>query len=253
MSLGVREAAEALLSGEEREPLTDAWPDLDVDTAYAIQDEALRLRRARGETVVGVKLGLTSRAMQRRMGIDSPLLAWLTDAMVLPAGVPVPSLIHPRAEPELAFVLGERLAGPGVTAATAMAAVSRVHGGIEIVDSRYRDYRGKLPDVVADNGFSAYFTLGPVGAEPSTVDLSLEAALLEVDGAIVDTATGAAVQGHPAEALALAANILGARGLALEPGWIVLTGGMTDAVDVRPGSRVAAHFSHLGSITLAGS
>lgn len=253
MSLDVREAAEALLSGEEREPLTDAWPDLDVDTAYAIQDEALRLRRARGETVVGVKLGLTSRAMRQRMGIDVPLLAWLTDAMVLPAGVPVPSLIHPRAEPELVFVLGERLAGPGVTAATAMAAVSRVHGGIEIVDSRYRGYRAKLPDVVADNGFSAYFTLGPVGAEPSTVDLSLEAALLEVDGAIVDTATGAAVQGHPAEALALAANTLGARGLALEPGWIVLTGGMTDAVDVRPGSRVAAHFSHLGSITLAGS
>ncbi|WP_037318169.1 2-keto-4-pentenoate hydratase [Amycolatopsis orientalis] len=253
MSLGVREAAKALLSGEEREPLTDSWPALDVDTAYAIQDEALRLRRERGETVVGIKLGLTSRAKQRRMGIDSPLLAWLTDAMVLPAGVPVPSLIHPRAEPELVFVLGKRLAGPGVTAATAMAAVHRVHGGVEIIDSRYRDYRFTLPDAVADNGSSAYFTLGPVGVAPSDLDLSLEAALLEVDGAIVDTATGAAVQGHPAEALALAANVLGARGLALEPGWIVLTGGMTDAVELRPGSRVAAHFSHLGSITLAGS
>lgn len=253
MSLDVREAAEALLSGEEREPLTDAWPDLDVDTAYAIQDEALRLRQARGETVVGVKLGMTSQAMRQSMGVDSPLLAWLTDAMVLPVGVPVPSLIHPRAEPELAFVLGKRLSGPGVTAATAMAAVDRVHGGIEIIDSRYRDYRFTLPDAVADNGFSAYFTLGPVGAVPSALDLSLEAALLEVDGAIVDTATGAAVQGHPAEALALAAKALGARGLALEPGWIVLTGGMTDAVELRPGSRVAAHFSHLGSITLAGS
>ncbi len=253
MSLGVREAAEALLSGKEREPLTDEWPTLDVDTAYAIQDEALRLRRARGETVVGVKLGMTSRAMRQSMGVDSPLLAWLTDAMVLPAGVPVPSLLHPRAEPELVFVLGKRLAGPGVTAATAMAAVDRVYGGVEVIDSRYRDYRFKLPDAVADNGFSAYFTLGPIGVDPSTVDLSLEAALLEVDGAIVDTATGAAVQGHPAEALALAANTLGARGLALEPGWIVLTGGMTDAVELRPGSRVAAHFSHLGSITLAGS
>ncbi|MEV7555041.1 fumarylacetoacetate hydrolase family protein [Amycolatopsis sp. NPDC089917] len=252
MSLDVREAAEALLSGEERDPLTDAWPALDVETAYAIQDEALRIRQERGETLIGVKLGLTSRAKQQRMGIDSPLLAWLTDAMVLPAGVPVPSLIHPRAEPELVFVLGQRLSGPGVTSATALAAVERVHGGVEIIDSRYRDYRFALPDVVADNGSSAYFTLGPVGVEPSSLDLSLEAALLEVDGAIVDTATGAAVQGHPAEALAMAANALGARGLALEPGWIVLTGGMTDAVDVRPGSRVAAHFSHLGSITLAG-
>lgn len=251
--MNVREAAAALLGTvSERSPLSEEWPGLDVDTAYAIQDEALRLRRARGETLVGLKLGLTSRAKQQRMGIDSPLLAWLTDAMVLPAGVPVPSLIHPRAEPELVFVLGSRLAGPGVTAASALAAVDRVYGGIEVIDSRYTDYRFTLPDAVADNGSSAYFSVGPVGLPPAALDLSLEATLLEVDGQIVDTATGAAVQGHPAEALALAANALGARGLALEPGWLVLTGGMTDAVPLRPGSRVAAHFSHLGSITLAG-
>ncbi|MFF1608062.1 2-keto-4-pentenoate hydratase [Amycolatopsis sp. NPDC058278] len=252
--MNVREAAAALLGTvSEREPLSADWPDLDVDTAYAIQDEALRQRRARGETLIGVKLGLTSRAKQQRMGIDAPLLAWLTDAMVLPAGAPVPhdALIHPRAEPELVFVLGRRLAGPGVTAATALSAVDRVYGGIEVIDSRYADYRFTLPDAVADNGSSAYFSVGPVGLPPSSLDLSLEAALLEVDGQIVDTATGAAVQGHPAEALALAANSLAARGLALEPGWLVLTGGMTDAVPVRPGSRLAAHFSHLGSLTLA--
>ncbi|WP_434781157.1 2-keto-4-pentenoate hydratase [Amycolatopsis kentuckyensis] len=250
--MNVREAAAALLGTvSERAPLSAEWPDLDVDTAYAIQDEALRQRRARGETLIGVKLGLTSRAKQERMGIASPLLAWLTDAMVLPAGMPVPPLIHPRAEPELVFVLGRRLAGPGVTAATALAAVEHVYGGIEVIDSRYADYRFTLPDAVADNGSSAYFSVGPVGLPPASLDLSLEAALLEVDGQIVDTATGAAVQGHPAEALALAANALSTRGLALEPGWLVLTGGMTDAVPVRRGSRIAAHFSHLGSLTLA--
>lgn len=250
--MNVREAAASLLGTvSERAPLSAEWPDLDVDTAYAIQDEALRQRRARGETLAGVKLGLTSRAKQQRMGIDAPLLAWLTDAMVLPAGVPVPPLIHPRAEPELVFVLGKRLAGPGVTAATALAAVDRVYGGIEVIDSRYADYRFTLPDAVADNGSSAFFSVGPVGMPPSSLDLSLEAALLEVDGQIVDTATGAAVQGHPAEALALAANTLASRGLALEPGWLVLTGGMTDAVPLHPGSRIAAHFSHLGSLTLA--
>ncbi|MEU4517766.1 fumarylacetoacetate hydrolase family protein [Amycolatopsis sp. NPDC024027] len=252
--MNVREAAASLLGTvSERAPLSAGWPELDVDTAYAIQDEALRQRRARGETLIGVKLGLTSRAKQQRMGIDAPLLAWLTDAMVLPIGAPVPhdELIHPRAEPELVFVLGRRLAGPGVTAATALAAVDRVYGGIEVIDSRYTDYRFTLPDAVADNGSSAYFSVGPVGVAPASLDLSLEAALLEVDGQIVDTATGAAVQGHPAEALALAANTLAARGLALEPGWLVLTGGMTDAVPLRPGSRLAAHFSHLGSLTLA--
>src|SRR5437763_3379499 len=192
----VRETAELMLAAAagatDREPLTDSWPELDIETAYAIQDEALHIRQERGETLIGLKLGLTSRAKQQRMGIDSPLLAWLTDAMVLPAGTPVPrgELIHPRAEPELVFVLGQRLSGPGVTAATALAAVDRVYGGIEIIDSRFADYRFKLPDAVADNGSSAYFGLGPVGVRPERLDLSLEAALLEVDGQMVVTATG---------------------------------------------------------------
>lgn len=258
MSWSVRRAAEVLLDAETtaaaRGPLTDEWDALDVDTAYAVQDEALRLRQERGETVVGVKLGLTSRAKQQRMGIDRPALAWLTDAMVHPTGdrLPRKRLIQPRAEPEIAFVMRERLAGPGVTAARALAAVESVHGAVEIIDSRYAGYRFTLPDTVADNGSSALFTIGSVARSPRELDLAIEACLLEVDGDVVDTAAGAAVQGHPAEALALAANALGERGLALEPGWIVLTGGMTDAVPVEPAARVAVHFTHLGTITIAG-
>lgn len=254
----VARAATALLEAEDsrsaRDPLSDEWPDLDLSTGYAVQDETLARRLARGQTLVGVKLGLTSRAKQQRMGISSPLTAWLTDAMVLPAGAPVPrgQLIHPRAEPEIVFVLGERLRGPGVTAASAMRAVERVYGGIEIIDSRYRNFRFTLPDVVADNASSGAFVTGPVGLLPQGLDLSLEACLLEVDGRVVDSATGAAVQGHPAEALALAANSLATRGLALEPGWTVLTGGMTDAVHVEAGARVAVHFTSLGSLVLNG-
>jgi 2-oxo-3-hexenedioate decarboxylase len=251
-------AATALLAAEDsrtdREPLTDEWPEMDLDTAYAIQDETLRRRLARGEQLVGVKLGLTSRAKQQRMGISSPLVAWLTDAMVLPAGAPVPQdlLIHPRAEPEIVFVMGERLAGPGVTAATAMRAVEGVCGGIELIDSRYRDFRFTMPDVVADNASSGAFLTGPVTLRPEGLDLSLEACLVEVDGRIVDSATGAAVQGHPAEALALAANALAGRGLAIEAGWIVLTGGMTDAVSAPAGSTIGVHFTSLGSLVLSG-
>ncbi|MGW5942041.1 2-keto-4-pentenoate hydratase [Streptomyces celluloflavus] len=254
----VRRAAEVLLEAERsvtaRGPITAQWPDLDLPSAYTVQYEALQQRLHRGETLIGVKLGLTSRAKQIRMGIDSPSLAWLTDAMVLPAGVPLPreKLIHPRAEPEIVFVMGERLAGPGVTAATALAAVERVYGGVEIIDSRYRDFKFTLADAVADNSSSGLFVLGPVGRSPDGMDLLHEACLLEVDGQITDSATGAAVQGHPAEALALAANSLGARGLAIEAGAVVLTGGMTDAVHVKPGARVAAHFSTLGTVTIAG-
>jgi 2-oxo-3-hexenedioate decarboxylase len=254
----VETVATTLLEAEDsrtdREPFTDEWTDLDLTTAYAVQDETLRRRLARGENLVGIKLGLTSRAKQQRMNVNSPLVAWLTDAMVLPAGAPVPreALIHPRAEPEIVFVMGERLQGPGVTAATAMQAVAGVMGGVEIIDSRYRDFRFLLPDVVADNASSGAFVTGPRTVAPTELDLALEAVLVEVDGRIVDTATGAAVQGHPGEALALAANVLAERGLAIEKGWIVLTGGMTDAVHVAPGATVAAHFTHLGSIIVAG-
>lgn len=239
----------------DRGPVTAEWPELDLATAYAVQDEALARRTARGERVVGVKLGLTSRAKQQRMGIDTPLTAWLTDAMVLPSGEPVRNgrFIHPRVEPEIIFVLGERLAGPGMTAARALAGVRSVYGGAEVIDSRYTDFTFTLPDVVADNASSGGYVTGPVALPPDQVDLAMEAVLVEVDGAVADSATGAAVQGHPAEALALAVNDLGRRGLALEAGWVVLTGGMTDAVPIGPGTTVAMHFTSLGSVFLGGA
>lgn len=251
-------AAEELLAAEaacaDRDPITDEWGDLDLGTAYRIQDETLRRRLGRGERLVGVKLGLTSRAKQQRMNVDSPLVAWLTDAMILPGGDPVPQqrLIHPRLEPEIVFVMKHRLAGPGVTAAQALAAVATVYAGAEVIDSRYRNFRFTLVDVVADNASSGAFVIGPIARRPEDIDLAMEAVLVEVDGKVVDSATGAAVQNHPAEALALAANDLGSRGHALEPGQIVLTGGMTDAVPAGPGTRIAFHFTTLGSIFVAG-
>ena len=238
----------------DRVKFTDEWPELDVETGYQIQDETLRRRLARGEQLIGVKLGLTSRAKQERMGVTTPFVAWLTDAMVLPADLPVPQdkLIHPRIEPELVFIMGDRLEGPGVTGAQALAAVSHVLGGAEIIDSRYRDFKFLAGDVVADNASSGAYMTGPVALPPEALDLSTEAVLVEVDGAIVDSATGAAIMGHPAEALALAANDLAKRGLAIEAGWVVLTGGMTDAVFAPPGSSVACHFTSLGSVFFNG-
>ena len=235
--------------------ITDEWPELDLPTAYAIQDALLRKKIESGETLVGVKLGLTSRAKQERMGISSPLTAWLTDAMSLSAGAPVKlgDLIHPRVEPEIAFVMKERLQGPGITAATALSKVGSVHAAFEVIDSRFRDFGFALPDVVADNASAARFAVAANALPPEGLDLALEACLLEVDGEIVASATGAAVQGHPAEALALAANALSERGLAIEAGWIVLTGGLTDAVFVEKGSTITARFTNLGSVTVTGA
>ena len=250
MAVGLLDAAD---SGAGLAPLTAQWPELDPATAYAIQDEALRLRLDRGERLVGVKLG--------RLGASPPLTGWLTDAMVLPAGAPVPrnGLIRPRVQPEIVFQVGSRLAGPGITAATALTAVTAVSCGIEVTDSRYGGSASgaggaggpALADVIADNASSGRFVTGPVALQPDTVDLALEACLLDVNGQVVDSATGAAVHGHPAEALAFAANDLARRGLAIQPGWLVLTGGMTDPVPCPPGTSVAAHFTSFGSVFLA--
>lgn len=227
------------MEGTDPERIQDLDLDLDLDLDV---DLDLSKRLERGEKVIGIKLGLTSRAEQQRAGGGSPIVAWLTDAMVLPTGEPVPDdgLIDPRVEPELVFVMGSRLEGPGVTCARAMSAVESVWAGAAVTDGS------------ADNASSGAFTTGPVGLPPEQLDLTLEAVLVEVDGVVTDSATGAAVQGHPGEALALAANELAGRGLALEPGWLVLTGGLTDAVPVRSATSVAFHFTNLGSVFLRG-
>ena len=250
-------AAELLACEDERrdrEPFTDDWPELDLDTGYAIQDLNRDKRLERGEKLIGVKLGLTSRAKQQRMGVHFPFVAWLTDAMLLPAGDPVPQgkLIHPRIEPEIVFMMGADLKGPGVSAAEALSEVDTVWAGAEIIDSRYKDFRFTAGDVAADNASSGFFVTGPIGLPPSALDLTMEGVLVEVDGVVVSSATGAAVQGHPAEALALAANDLARRGHGIEAGWIVLTGGMTDAVFAPPGVAVSCEFTNLGSVHLNG-
>jgi 2-oxo-3-hexenedioate decarboxylase len=131
--------------------LTDEWPGLDLEAAYRAQALVVTRRVAGGEHVIGTKLGLTSRAKQQRMGIASPLTGVLTDAMALAVGAPlnVTELIHPRVEPEIVFVMKEPLEGPGVTAATALRAIGSVHAGLEVIDSRFRDFSFALPDVVA--------------------------------------------------------------------------------------------------------
>jgi 2-oxo-3-hexenedioate decarboxylase len=214
-------------------------------------------RRVRdgAERLVGVKLGLTSEAKQRRMGIDAPLTAWLTDAMLLghDAPVPVAALIHPRLEPEIVFEMARPLEGPGVTLDQALAAVGRVRAGFEVIDSRYTDFSFALPDVVADNASASVFVLGADTVSPDDLDLVAEQCTFQVDGETVATATGADVQGHPAQALALAANELAARGRRIEAGWLVLTGGLTDAVPIAAGSTYTATFTSLGTVRVQGT
>ena len=237
-----RTAVEAIT---KRQPLT-------LEEAYAIQQAGIERRLAHGERIVGAKLGLTSKAKQKQMKVVEPVYGWLTDAMLLAPEAPVrlTTLIHPRAEPELVFRMGQDLAGPGVTAHDVLDATRAVMGGIEIIDSRYEAFSFTLPDVVADNTSAGRFVVGTRRLQPDAVDLALLGCLFEVDGALSATATGGALLGHPAQAVAELANHLGRRGRKIEAGWIILAGGLTGAVHLHPGTHVTATYAHLGSLTV---
>lgn len=250
----IKSASEKLLAAEDSRTsisrITEEWSGLDLETAYKVQREVISARTAQGRKIIGTKLGLTSKAKQVRMGINSPLTAKLLDNYYLATDTPIPlaALIQPRIEPEIVFIMKQDLRGPNVTAAQALAAVESVHAGFEVIDSRFTDYSFALPDVVSDNASSAYFYMGNKGVSPADLDLTFEAVALSVNGKCVATATGAAVQGHPAEALALAANSLAAQGDYIRAGEIVLTGGLTDAVPVEAGVQISAEFTNLGSL-----
>jgi 2-oxo-3-hexenedioate decarboxylase len=231
-------------------PITEAEPGLTVDEGYAIQAEVVTRKVAAGERVIGAKLGLTSVAKQQQMGVDEPVYGVLFSGGIqaIETPVAVDGFIHPRVEPEIVLKLGAGLAGPGVTAADVLEATVAVVCGLEIIDSRFTDFRFTAADVVADNTSAAGTLVGPVCVAPDGLDLSLVGVLFEHDGALVSTATGAAALGHPAEAVARLANFLGARGSRLEAGWLVYTGGLTNAVPLTTGTHVRATFAHLGSV-----
>ncbi|MGW1711856.1 2-keto-4-pentenoate hydratase [Streptomyces sp. NPDC002156] len=229
------------------EPLSAEHPELDIVTAYRIQRE---LRSAAGP-LVGWKLGLTSRAKQTQVGVDSPIYGFLAEANAVNPGEPLDtaSLIQPRCEPEIVFVLGRDLAGADVTAADVVAASSGVAVGIEVLDSRFTDYRFTMADVVADNTSAGRFVVGDPVA-PEGIDLDLVGVTMEKNSEVVGTATGAASLGHPAEAVAWLARQLAAEGEGLRAGEVVLSGGLTAAVHVTPGDVVVASVDRLGSLRL---
>jgi 2-oxo-3-hexenedioate decarboxylase len=229
------------------EPLTDELPDLDLSTGYAVQREL----RGQAGAVAGWKLGLTSRSKQVQVGVADPIYGFLAAGNALDIGAPLNTaeLIQPRAEPEIVFTIGNDLSGPHVTAADVLAATSGVAVGLEILDSRFRDYRFTMADVVADNTSAGRYLIGaPV---PVTgVDLRLVGVLLEHNGEVVATASGSASLGHPAAAVAWLVRELAARGEGLRAGEVVLSGGLTAAVPLAPGDVVVAAIDRLGTLEL---
>lgn len=231
--------------------LSGAHKDISLLEAYDIQRASIGRRAERGDRVVGMKMGLTSRAKMEQVGVHSPIYGHLTQTMLLNDGdaIDMSAHIHPRAEPEIAFILGRDLAGP-VTSAQAMLAVQGVCAALEIIDSRYKDFKFDLCDVVADNASSSGFVLGSMIVPPDRIDLSNVGMVMEINGACKQIGSSAAILEHPANALAQLANMLAERGEQLYAGQIVLAGSATAAEYVQPGDVVRLRTDGLGTVTL---
>lgn len=229
-------------------PLTDELPGLTARDAYGIQRA---LVKARGEETVGYKLGFTSAAMREQMEIAGPNYGRLTRAMqVNPDAGPIrlSELIHPRVEPELAVLVEEDLAGPDLIPAQIYPSVRWAFGALEVVDSRYQNYRFRAEDNTADNSSAARFVLGPPTSLAAAPDLRLAGALLWRGGRLVASGAGAAALGDPMLAVAWLADRLGEEGGVLEAGSIVLTGGLTKADSVGGGGTFVAEFCGMGTV-----
>jgi 2-keto-4-pentenoate hydratase len=242
---------EAYSTGKPIQPLTSTYDDLTLEDAYAIQLQQIEWFLGQGRTVKGHKVGLTSAAMQRLLGVDQPDYGHLLDDFFYLEHEPIPMdrFLQPRIEPEVAFVLRRPLRGPGVTAHEALAAVDFVLPALEIVDSRVEDWKIGLFDTIADNASSGALVLGSTPTAIADVDLRLVGAVMTQNGHVVGTGAGGAVLGSPLRALVWLANTVGVRGVTLETGQVVLPGSVCAMVPVAPGDTVTARFAGLGSVT----
>ncbi|KAF1685108.1 4-oxalocrotonate decarboxylase [Pseudoxanthomonas broegbernensis] len=218
---------------------------ISLEQAYAIQKLSIERRLARGERRIGIKMGFTSRAKMVQMGVSDMIWGRLTSAMLVEDGAAIRlrDYVHPRVEPEVAFLIARPLAGR-VTAPQALAAVEAVAPALEIIDSRYRDFRFSLTDVVADNSSSSGFVVGP-WRSPAT-DLDNLGLVMSFDGRPQAFGSTAAILGHPLRSLVAAARVVAEAGERLEPGDIVLAGGATAASALIAGTHVSLEAEALG-------
>ena len=233
-----RELHSALRDRRTVPPLIARDTSLTIDDAYAISLDILGRRLADGERVVGKKIGVTSKAVQDMLGVHQPDFGFLTDRMWIEGGridIAATGLIQPRAEAEIAFILRAPLKGPGVTAAQVIAATESIAPCFEIVDSRIADWKIGIVDTVADNASCGVFVLGEARADPAAHDLPALHVTVTRNGEPLSEGYGSAVQGSPAEAVAWLANTLGAHGVTLEAGDVILSGSLVPLAPAKAG------------------
>ena len=230
--------------------LTEREPGITVEEAYQIQEHGIQRRLALGDRIVGKKIGLTSRVVQRSLGVNEPDFGQLLGSMVASDFIQASSLLQPRAEGEVAFLLERDLQGPGVTCSDVIHATHSVLPCFEIVDSRVRDWRIKLQDTVADNASAGLFVLGDRAVSLKGLDLSTCGMVLEMNGAVATTGAGAAALGSPVNCVAWLANRLGRYGTALRAGEVILSGSLGAMLPVSAGDNLNLSIGGIGSASI---
>ena len=232
-------------------PLIARDPALTIDDAYAISLDALARRRRDGERVIGKKIGVTSKAVQDMLGVHQPDFGFLTDRMLVAGEIDIAThgLIQPRAEAEIAFILKSALNGPGVTPEQVIDATEAIAPCFEIVDSRIQDWKIGIIDTIADNASCGIFVLGEARADPRNFDLPGLKVTVTKNGAPLSEGYGSAVQGDPAQAVAWLANTLGAYGVTLDAGDVILSGSLVPLEDARPGDVFEMELEGVGGCT----
>ena len=246
------ELYQALVSRTPVDPLTERESGITIEDAYQIQLRMIQRRVDAGETVVGKKIGVTSKVVMEMLKVNQPDFGQMTSGMVFNEGeaIRLDSMIAPRAEAEVAFLLKRDLHGPGVTAADVLRATECVMPCFEIVDSRIKDWKIKIQDTVADNASCGVLTIGGLRKDPRKLDLALAGMVLEKNGELVSTSTGAAVQGSPVNAVAWLANTLGRLGIPLKAGEIILSGSQSPLVPVKAGDSLVCSVGGLGGTSV---
>ncbi|XPV69567.1 MAG: 2-oxo-3-hexenedioate decarboxylase [Halarcobacter sp.] len=242
---------DAEINAYEITKITDDYPEMTYKDAFDIQWTARRNKEARGTKIIGMKMGLTSQAKMKQMGVENPCYGYLADYFAYADGaeIEIDKLIHPKVEAEIAFVLKEDLAGPGCHIGDVIAATDFVMPAVEIIDSRYKDFKFDLKSVIADNSSSSRYVTGGQARDIKGLDLKTLGVVMEINGEIVQLGAGAAVLGHPATSIAMLANMMAERGETLKKGEYILSGAITAAISVKKGDNVNVKFQDLGSVS----
>ncbi|MFS0777671.1 2-keto-4-pentenoate hydratase [Neobacillus sp. 3P2-tot-E-2] len=244
--------AEAEVTRVGIDPLTYTDPDITVNEAYHIQLENIKKKVSEGRKIIGKKIGLTSVAVQNLLGVNEPDYGHLLDTMMIENGGTIfcETMIQPKVEGEIAFILKNDLKGPNITVLDVLQATDYVVPALEIVDSRIQDWKIKLQDTVADNASSGFYVIGGKPTKISEINLELIGMALYQNGEVANTGVGAAVLGNPAGCVAWLANRLADYDISLKAGEVILSGALSGMVVAKPGETFTARFAHLGQVSV---